>query len=180
MPGSPLLQAAVCPPSLGGTSPSSALGGPRLLGFLADLISPRWALAGILAVGSSEDELGSHPNSWKHLPGRICFDTRSLASSFPSPKRAHWFSEPVKLLLQKDSAEDVPLVLPSTLHPRAAVTPHGSKCHKYIVLSTQGPSQTSPKSIQPYTACNRKPAASLEERIHCSMKENSYSFIPLM
>lgn len=166
VPGSPLLQAGACPPSLGGTAPSSVLGGPRLLSFLAYLISPRWALAGILAVGSSEDKLGSHPNSWKHLQGRICFDKRSLASSFPSPKRAHRFSDPVKLLLQKGSAEDVPLVLPSTVHPCAAVTLHRSKFCEYIVLSAQEPSQTSPVSIQPYTTCNRKPAASLNSLQH--------------
>lgn len=61
---------------------------------------------------SSEDELGSAPNSWKYLQGRICFDKGSLASSFPSPQHVHAFSDPVKLLLQKDNSKDVLLVLP--------------------------------------------------------------------
>lgn len=140
---SPLLQA--------GVSPAFPWRHPTVLGALGATPFPRSSDKSLQEFWqqSSEDELGSAPNSWKYLQGKICFDKGSLASSFPSPQRVHGFSDPLKLLLQKDSTKDMLLVLPLTSHPCAAAKPHGSKFCQYIALNTQGPSQTSPVRFSP-------------------------------
>lgn len=169
---SPLLQA--------GVSPAFPWRHPTVLGVLGAAPFPRSSDKSLREFWqrSTEDELGSAPNSWKYLQGRICFDKRSLASSFPSPQRVHRFSVPVKLLIQKDSTKSVLLVLPLTLHPCVPAKPCGSKFCQYITLNTQGPSQTS-VLIQPHkTYNNRNPAASLKEMTPSNVEENSCGLIP--
>lgn len=124
---------------------------------------------------STEDALGSAPNSWKYLQGRICFNKGSLASSFPSPQRVCRFSDPVKLLIQKDSTKDMLLVLPLTSHPCVVAKPCGFKFCQYVTLNAQGPSQTS-ILIQPRKTYKKKSAASL--MTPSNMEENNYGFIP--
>lgn len=56
--------------------------------------------------GSSKDELGAHPNSWKTF--EVGFSLlRDLWLPHLLHMNIHWFSKAVKLLLQEDSTEDV-------------------------------------------------------------------------
>jgi len=90
---SPLLQA--------GVSPAFPQRHPTALGGLGAALFPRSSDKSLREFWqrSSEDELGSAPNSWKYLRGRICFNEGSLASSFPSPQHVRGFSDPARLLL---------------------------------------------------------------------------------